>query len=341
MLTVKPLKICTLLLLLSPTTALAGGSDGGHASGTHGRLLDSEVIANTIDLFADKDGQPSALGQELNRVQNLLPKMLPEFADHYQDFLFPPANKRFILVDSLPPSTPGDTVHFMGDEAIAYQRGQNIWVTRKFWENPATATQDRLNFVNHEFLVSEKLKQGPLSEGDKEDVVNATAGMAGYLKAEINNTPEMLAGNASNLQKMLEADHFLPGLTASEMKDLTIFFDRFAAALKKACRQGKIDYKAGNQVMKALSWLRYQQSDETASPALRRKHKELYELFDKALSGKFDVKSICAAQKNADEIDAFNTSLKQPLKAKPAPSGKTGTAPADDTSGEVNTKKVD
>jgi hypothetical protein len=317
MLTVKSVKLFTLLLLLSPLSALAGGSDGGHASGTNGHLLDSEVIANTISLFADKDGQSSALGKELDRIQNLLPKMLPEFADRYQEFIFPPTNKRFILVDSLPPSTPGDTVHFMGDEAIAYQRGQNIWVTRKFWENPETTLQDRVNFVNHEFLVSEKLKQGgPLSEGDKEDVVNATAGMPGYLSQEINGTPEMMASNAENLRKILEADHFLPGLTVSEFKTLGNFVDKFNPVIKKACQGRKIDYQAGNQVVKALSWLRYEQSDEAISPAMRRKYKELYEKFDKALNGKFDINSICEAEKKSEEIDGFDAALQHPEKPK-------------------------
>lgn len=332
----RPLLAAVLCLAaLTSLSALAGGSDGGGTE-INGHVLDTQVRDNTIIFRKDEE-----ITHRISNLENALNVSLPDVGTRFYDFIEDPATrKRFILADKLPNPQAPDVMHSVGDRLVGLQRGPNVWVLKDFYST--ANADDRFNFAVHEFLVSEKLRNGRLTEQDKEEVLNVSA----YLSKYINKlpadggpaTPDLpglqayyanVRLDASSLQKLFGANHFEPGMTAAEHQELSAASDKLNQAIDKACPKSGINYTAAKQVTLILNWFRAQGTDENSSEAKRTLYKHFMSEIDQKLGGKQDIKTICKANEEVNLEDAFGDSLKPA--SRPSPSTSAGDATPEST----------
>jgi hypothetical protein len=295
-----PLTLAVFLLAHS-SPAFAGGSDGG---GTvyKGHLLDDQV----------RDGSVSVLQNEetaslCDALQNKLVQAVPQFANAYIDFFYGgPTRERFTVTDKLPDTRVSDIKHSVGDRLVGLQRGPIVWVLSSYFNNPKTDMNEKFDFFVHEFLVAQKLKQGPLSERDKDEILNTSAFLSQLARDE--SVPD-----TKTIQGFLEKNHFQPGMTNDELKELGAAGDKLNAAVDNMCKGTVPNSAAWRKVNTILNWITYQATDEDASVSKRDYYSSLNKKLNETLHNKRDAKSLCAVSKEMDLEDAFGDSLnKQP-----------------------------
>ena len=271
------LTVGLLALTLAPLAAPAAGGDSSGGGSTLGRqLLDRRVRENTIGLTsADMD--------ELAKRNKLFNETMPEYSRSFAEFFMTSTGKRFVLTDKLPEVKETDVKHEVADDLVGLQRGPIVWVKRSYWEQAPAA--ERAEFYTHEFFVGEKLKAGPLSARDREEVLNVNAAvseMAEKMADFAQQDKQEKERRSRELQKLLERNHFEAAATNAERDLITGLGDKLTKLFVSACDPKKPSAKSLAKISELMEYVGRRSRDEEASRALRTELAEMKQNYDEA-----------------------------------------------------------
>lgn len=307
-LTVKAFSLLTAVQLLfglsifcAPPALAAGGADVGGGSSYQGKFLDKNAQENTLLWYVK-----SPVFIKLDTLDKILEKRLTGFRSAYINFHFNiETKKRFILVDQLPPAQETDAKHDVADTLVALQRGPIVWTLRSFYEK---ATDDeKVAFHIHEFLVSEKLKRGPLTKRDMEEVINVTAFICENLAYDQAGHIPFVGGE--NLNRLLEANHFSSFLTEAEFAQLAEISKRIGEALEKGCDAKGKDRKALHSLNQLMTFLKNKKTDALASSEMKKLSGDSWDHWNKELKGDFSARNICRLYRESLEDEKLEEAL--------------------------------
>lgn len=296
----SPLLLSFTLITTNTTPALANSCVGGDCSGggssLQGQLLDGRARDNTIRFPAELSQKISRIGESFDGLQDM--------KERFYDFTYAETTKkRFILVDRLPQQRSSDVKHDVADQLVALQRGPIVWVLQSFYER--ANDDDKVAFHLHEFLVSEKLRKGPLSKNDMDEVVNVTASLSDRLRGAQNPLPPQ------RLQELLVANNFEPGITKREQDAFNNYTMRLLALLQAACADNKPNARMHREIMVMLRLAENTKTDELASKPKRKRYADFLDSVKKSLKGDFSAKNICNFMKEDAETLRLEDELKR------------------------------
>jgi hypothetical protein len=252
-----------------------GGDCSGGGSGVADRFFDALARENTLQLTNEVHARLRPVLRAFEQLQDVGENSINGYG--LSQFLFSTSRQRFVVVDKLPEAINGDVKHDMADRLVALQRGPMVWVEKKFAEN--ASAEDLATFLIHEYLVGEKLKTGPLSRTDMDQVVHATAAIMETFPA---HSSVSISNEDVVLQRILNRNGFREGLNRQQFIGHMRLFSRFYEVIEGLCKDALSEADGLRQIGRFSRVIRSRATDQTLPLAAR----EEYQKIDREISEK-------------------------------------------------------